>query len=84
MRAAVVQVPSVSEGVLDLVAPHIGQAAVDGARLIVLPEGVMHDFRPRVDLASIAEPLDGEFVAGLSDQARRLSLWILAGMWEKV
>ncbi|MDH5294733.1 MAG: carbon-nitrogen hydrolase family protein, partial [Acidimicrobiia bacterium] len=48
------------------------------------PEGVMRDFRPRVDLASIAEPLDGEFVAGLSDQARRLSLWILAGMWEKV
>lgn len=84
MRVAVVQVPSVSEGLFELLDPRLAEAASDGASLAVLPEGVMHDFRPQVDLASIAQPLDGPFVNGLADRARRQGMAIVAGMWERV
>jgi deaminated glutathione amidase len=84
MRVAVVQVPSVTDGVLEVVTPYLEQAVGEGSQLVVLPEGVMHDFRPSVDLASIAQPMDGPFVTGLSDIARRLSVTIVAGMWERV
>jgi predicted amidohydrolase len=84
MRAAVVQVPSVAEGVLEMLAPYVADAAEKGAELIVLPEGVMHDFRPHVDLAAVAEPLDGEFVTGLSAMAKATGAVIVAGMWERL
>ncbi|MGF1666457.1 MAG: carbon-nitrogen hydrolase family protein [Acidimicrobiia bacterium] len=84
MRVAVVQVESVTNGVLEMVRPYLEQAAGQGAELVVLPEGVMHDFRPSVDLAAIAQPLDGPFVSGLSDLASRWSVTIVAGMWERV
>lgn len=52
--------------------------------LVVLPEASMHDFgSPALDLAAVAEPLDGPFVAMLADQARRLSTTIIAGMFER-
>jgi deaminated glutathione amidase len=84
MRVAVVQVQSVDDGVLETVTPLLEQAAGAGAGLVVLPEGVMHDFRPSVDLAAVAQPLDGAFVSGISSLASRLAVTIVAGMWERV
>lgn len=84
MRVAVVQVPSVSEGLFDLLDPRLDEAAASGASLAVLPEGVMHDFRPHVDLGAIAQHLDGPFVSGLAARARRLGMTIVAGMWERI
>lgn len=43
-----------SEGVLELIQPPIESAVGQGAQLVVLPEGVMHDFRPEIDLAVIS------------------------------
>jgi len=52
--------------------------------LVVLPEGVMHDFGPAGDdLAAAAEPLDGPFVSVVAEQARRLSALVVAGMFER-
>jgi predicted amidohydrolase len=84
MRVAVAQVPSVSEGVLDVISPRVAEAAGQGADLVVLPEGVMHDFRPDVDLAAIAEPLDGRFASAIRNLAGIHGVAIVAGMWEKV
>lgn len=84
MRVGVIQVPSVSEDVLELIQPPIESAVAQGAQLVVLPEGVMHDFRPEIDLAVISEPLDGRFVSGLGALASRLSVTIVAGMWERL
>ncbi len=52
------------------------------ADLVVFPEGVMHDFRPRVDLAAIAEPLDGRFVTRLRSLASTNGRALVAGIWE--
>jgi deaminated glutathione amidase len=58
---------------------------LDGSSdLVVLPEATMHEFGSAGhDLASIAEPLDGPFVASLAEQARRLGAAIVAGMFER-
>ncbi len=84
MKVAVIQVQSVTDGVLGMVTPYLEQVAGQGAAMAALPEGVMHDFRPSVDLAAISQPLDGPFVTGIAELARRLSMTIVAGMWERV
>ncbi len=44
----------------------------------------MHDFgAPDDDLAAVAEPLDGPFVAMLGEQAKRLDATVVAGMFER-
>jgi predicted amidohydrolase len=73
----------VAGGAIDLIAAQAHAARRQGARLAVFPEGSMHDARPGVDLAAIAEPLDGRFVSGLSDLARTTALVLVAGMWER-
>jgi deaminated glutathione amidase len=83
VRVAVVQVPSVREGVVELVEPLVGAAAESRADLVVLPEGVMHDFHPSVDLATVAEPLDGPFATAVRSMAARHSVGVVAGMWER-
>ena len=56
-----------------------------GAELVVAPEAAMHGFgAPDVPLAPVAEALDGPFVTGLRDVARRRSVTVLAGMFEPV
>lgn len=62
-----------------------GQAADDGAELVVLPEGAMHDFGTQaMALAPVAESLDGPFVTGLSDVAKARTITVVAGMFESV
>jgi predicted amidohydrolase len=54
------------------------------ADLVVLPEAVMHDFgSAEHDVAAVAEPLDGPFVALLAEQAARLGAVVVAGMFER-
>ncbi|MBC7632196.1 carbon-nitrogen hydrolase family protein [Aeromicrobium sp.] len=56
----------------------------DGLDLVVLPEGAMHDFgSPDLDLAPVAELLDGPFVSMLAAEAVRLRSTIVAGMFER-
>ncbi len=56
----------------------------DGLDLVVLPEASMHDFgSPDLDLAAVAEPLDGPFVALLGAEAARIGTTIVAGMFER-
>lgn len=85
MRVALVQLASStdSQANRDLVETRL--AGLDGsADLVVLPEGTMHDFGATDhDLGAVAEPLDGPFVATIADQARRLGVTVVAGMFER-
>jgi predicted amidohydrolase len=62
-------------------------AALDGTRptpdLVVLPEATQADFGTgERDLATVAERLDGPFVAALADVASRWATTVVAGMFE--
>lgn len=51
--------------------------------LVVLPEAAARDFgTPGSPVAPVAEPLDGPFVAFLSEQARRFRQVVVAGMFQ--
>ncbi len=85
MRIAVVQLAADVDSARnrDLIDAALADIEPGGTDLVVLPEAVMHDFgSPTHDLAAIAEPLDGPFVSGLTEQARRLDTIIVAGMFE--
>ncbi len=81
MRVTLGQLPSLDdkEKVLEEI-----ERVVEGtnADLVVFPEGVMHDFRPRVDLAAVAEPLDGPFVDRMRSLAAAHRRALIAGVWE--
>jgi predicted amidohydrolase len=63
----------------------VAQAAAEGADLVVLPEGAMHDFGPQdLALAPFAEPLDGPFITGIAAAARQAGVTVVAGMFESV
>jgi predicted amidohydrolase len=63
----------------------VEQLAGQGAQLVVAPEAAMHGFgAPDLPLAPVAEPLDGPFVTGLREAARRHGVTVLAGMFEPV
>jgi len=86
MRVALVQLASPASSAPALEQLAVRLAAVDPAEsldLVVLPEASMHDFGPPgLDLAAVAEPLDGPFVAFLAEHAQRLGTTIVAGMFE--
>src|SRR5689334_19240247 len=85
MQVALVQLASSTDSAAnrELVETRLG--GLDGAAdLVLLPEATMHDFGdPQHDLAAVAEPLDGHFVATLAAQARRLGSVVVAGMFER-
>lgn len=64
----------------------LGRVAADvepGTGLVVLPEAFMRDFGPPgSDIGAFAEPLDGPFVARLTDVARARATTLVAGMFE--
>jgi predicted amidohydrolase len=61
----------------------VEHAADHGADLVVAPEAAMHDFgAPDLPLTSVAEPLDGPFVAGIAEVAKRRGTTVIAGMFE--
>jgi predicted amidohydrolase len=62
-----------------------GDAADKGADLVIAPEAAMHDFGEQArPLAPAAEPLDGPFVDGLAETAKRRHVTLVAGMFESV
>lgn len=86
MRVALVQFASTTDATAnrsDLTARLANLKPDDALDLVVLPEAAMHDFGPaHLDLATVAEPLDGPFVQMLGVQAHRLGTTIVAGMFE--
>jgi predicted amidohydrolase len=61
----------------------VEHAADHGADLVIAPEGAMHDFgTPDLALGPVAEQLDGPFVSGIADIARRRGVAVIAGMFE--
>jgi predicted amidohydrolase len=85
MRVSVVQLASSTDSAANRALVEARLAVLDGSsELVVLPEATMHDFGATDhDLAAAAEPLDGPFVAMLTEQARRLGATIVAGMFEQ-
>jgi predicted amidohydrolase len=87
MRVGLLQVAAGEDKAANLAAVVAGVEALagEGAQLVVAPEAAMHGFgTPDLPLAPVAEPLDGPFVTGLLDAARRGSVTVLAGMFEPV
>ena len=87
MRIGLLQVASGEDKDANLksVTAGIDALADQGSQLIVAPEASMHGFgTPDLPLAPIAEPLDGPFVSGLQEAARRGAVTVLAGMFEPV
>lgn len=69
---------------LQALLPLIEQAARGGAELVLLPETSLYaTTEPSTVLAAIAQPLDGPFVSGIADQARRLGIAVVVGTIEK-
>jgi predicted amidohydrolase len=87
MRVALVQLSSAIDAVTNRTAIRDQLATLrpaDELDLVVLPEAAMHDFgAPDLDLAAVAEPLDGPFVRLVAEQAQRLGATIVAGMFER-
>ncbi|MCD9199470.1 carbon-nitrogen hydrolase family protein [Aeromicrobium wangtongii] len=87
MRVALLQLAADIDSAAnrDLVTSQLAELDVDdGIDLVVLPEATMHDFgAPDLDLAPIAEPLDGPFVQMIAAEAVRLRTTIVAGMFER-
>jgi predicted amidohydrolase len=81
MRLALAQVVSSSDkdANLDMVADQVGRAADAGAELVAFPEATMCAFGNRLD--TVAEPLDGPWVARLSAIAAARRVTVLAGMF---
>src|SRR5205807_8406048 len=55
-----------------------------GAELVLFPELSMADLHPGLAAASVAEALDGPFVAGLAKAARTNGIAIVAGIIESI
>ena len=80
LRVALIQTrtPATQEAALEHVAPLIRQAAADGAKLILTPEGVnlLEQRRERREQAVTDQEADAA-VTGLRDLARELGVWLL-------
>jgi deaminated glutathione amidase len=85
MRVALIQVAAGrnKDANLELVRKLIGDAESGRPDLVVLPEAVMHEYGSDIDLAEIAEPLDGPFVSALTELATTYGTAIVAGMFER-
>jgi len=87
MRVALVQLAADIDAAANrdaITAQLAGLGPDDGLGLVVLPEASMHDFgSPDLDLAPVAEPLDGPFVQMIAAEAVRLGATIVAGMFER-
>lgn len=72
------------EANLGLIADLVARAAARGARVVLLPEYSSYFVEPFDEtLAAHAEGVDGPFVEGLSDIARRHGVHVVAGLLER-
>lgn len=84
VRTAVVQSDTVWEDRSSNLAhldPVVSAAAVQGARLVVLPEMYSTGFSPRTNV--IQEPLEGPSTMFLVEQARRHGIWVVGSICVK-
>lgn len=87
MRVAVAQFESGPDKAANLerITKLAEEGASAGARLVVFPEGAMHNFGALTDdLRPAAEPLDGPFVRELRELASRLEVTLVAGVFESI
>ncbi len=87
MRVTVVQFTATRDKAANVerIAGEVAGAVGRGADLVVLPEAAMYPFgRPDDPLAGHAEPLDGPFVAALTNAVRGSGCTVIAGMFEAV
>lgn len=86
VRVSIGQIESGTDLAANLarIAETVTKSAGQGARLVVLPEYAMYD-KPRVDetFATVAQPIDGPFVASLGRLAREHDTYLVAGMLER-
>jgi len=82
MLVAVCQLPVSSDPNvnLDRVRVAVHEAAAQGARLVVFPEGTQARFS--ADLHAVAEAVDGPFCTGLAAIARTEGVAVVAGVFE--
>lgn len=86
MRVALVQRASAIDAAANRASIPAQLAALEPGTvdLVVLPEASMVDFgSPDLDLAPLAEPLDGPFVQMIGAEAGRLGATVVAGMFER-
>jgi predicted amidohydrolase len=86
VRVAAVQFAATTDVVanLEAIAPLVREAGRQGADLIVIPEGAMHDFgQPDLSLGRVAQPVDGPFGTTIAELARELQTIVVAGMFER-
>ncbi|GAA2440595.1 carbon-nitrogen hydrolase family protein [Actinomadura vinacea] len=63
----------------------IERAAADGLELVVVPENAMYSNPdPNADISGAVETLDGPFVTGVREAAKRLGIAVVAGMTERL
>ena len=81
LRVALAQVMAGDDPDANLaeVGRQVAEAAAAGARLVVFPEATMRRFGP--GLATVAEPADGPWAAGLREVAERHQVVLVAGMF---
>jgi predicted amidohydrolase len=87
MRVGLVQMAAGEDKTANLatLVDAVTRLADAGAELVVAPEAAMHGFgAPDLPLAPVAEPLDGPFVTGLQEVARKRGVTVVAGMFEPV
>ncbi|MFD1705618.1 carbon-nitrogen hydrolase family protein [Siminovitchia sediminis] len=87
MKVAVAQLNSSTDKQenLEKAKQYIKQAKGLGADFILFPEIYMAFVPPSSDIrpADVAEPLDGTFVTGLSETAKRHQIYVICGIYEK-
>jgi deaminated glutathione amidase len=86
MRVSLIQAAATTDKAtnLDVVRKLVGDAASQRPDLVVLPEAMMHEYgSPQINLADVAEPLDGPFVTTLADLATTYEATIVGGMFER-
>ncbi|MEU4576397.1 carbon-nitrogen hydrolase family protein [Nonomuraea sp. ATR24] len=79
-RIALCQIPVSPDPAANLTRVRDALAKAEGADLAIFPEATLTRYGRRI--TELAEPLDGPFVTGLAEAARRHGLAVIAGVFE--
>ncbi|MDA0633918.1 carbon-nitrogen hydrolase family protein [Nonomuraea sp. MCN248] len=79
-RIALCQIPVSPDPSANLTRVREALAAAEGADLAIFPEATLTRYGKRI--TDLAEPLDGPFVTGMAEAARRHGVAVIAGVFE--
>ncbi|MFE3449409.1 carbon-nitrogen hydrolase family protein [Nonomuraea sp. NPDC059194] len=79
-RIALCQLPVSPDPAVNLARAEEAIAKAEGADLAIFPEATLTRYGKRI--TDLAEPLDGPFVTGLAEAARRHGVAVIAGVFE--